>query len=277
MLFFRKKHGFKGKNKIFRRLFLRFSRFAPLIIAFSVGMFGTNIYYKNKPTNVSSNHGSDTMKIEAVTNQLNNEKDITDSLSSKNIELKKKLKYALSKVNDGDADLKVINLNAELSKEKLVNKKLTDESSRLKLRINNILAKVEASKNNNSDARTTQGNRNTAQSTEGIIKDKNYNKVKMELAEDSQSESKLSSEANRNNTQKAVEGVDDDKPKEVVKTSKSKEKRTMKLKKGESLWNLSKRAYGKGIYYKRIIKANPSITEKSFKKLRPGTKVNVPL
>ena len=274
MLFFRKKHGFKGKNKIFRRLFLRFSRFAPLVIAFSVGMFGTNIYYKNKPTNVSSNHGSDTMKIEAVTNQLNNEKDITDSLSSKNIELKKKLKEALSKANDKDSDLKVNNLNAELSKEKLVNKKLTDESSRLKLRINNILAKVEASKNNNSDARTTQGNRNTAQSTEGIIKDKNYNKVKMELAEDSQSESKQSSETNRNNAQKAVEVADT--PKKVVK-SKSKEKRTMKLKKGESLWNLSKRAYGKGIYYKRIIKANPSITEKSFKKLRPGTKVNVPL
>ena len=279
MLFFRKKQGLR--SNFFRRLYNRYSVFLPLIAMFSLGIFGTSIYYKNQPVLTTGHQASYSTKVKAITNQLNSEKDITDSLSDKNIELKKQLKDALSQATNNDESDKITKLNSELEQEKQQSQKLNNENARLKVRINNMLAQTEAIKNtvkrdnNEVVAKTTKGNRNTAQvSNEKVSKDKNFNKVKMDLAKDSKAENNAERLTNRNSAQKITKKDEEVTAKKVIKSSGN---RTMKLKKGESLWNLSKRAYGKGIYYKKIIKANPSITEKSFKRLRPGTRINVPL
>lgn len=281
--------GFKGNKNIFRRLYNRYSGFFPFIAVFSLGIFGSSIYYKNQPALTAGSPASYATKLEAITNQLNSEKDITDSLSGKNIELKQRLKEALSKASNTQGDAKVAKLTSEFDQEKQQNQKLNDENARLKVRINNMLAQAEATKStSNSDvtlanAATTGANRNTANDSnvKVVAKDKNFNKVKMDSTNDSKADNHEGSLTNRNGvpklskTNQVVENKEEKKiVKEVVKATK---KRTMKLQKGESLWNLSKRAYGKGIYYKKIIKANPSITEKSFKRLRPGAEINVPL
>ena len=54
------------------------------------------------------------------------------------------------------------------------------------------------------------------------------------------------------------------------------EVRSIVLKRGESIWMLAKRAYGDGFAYKKIMKANPQITEKSARFLKPGTIILVP-
>jgi nucleoid-associated protein YgaU len=278
MFFSRKKQGFKNSKNILRRFYLRFSGFLPLVAVFALGIFGSSVYYKNLPANITSQQSTHSTTVEVVTRQLNNEKDITDSLSSKNVELKQQLKEALSKASSNDKDFNVTKLNSELDQEKQANQKLNDENARLKVRINNILAKNEVenniSKNNTSDigATTVVGRNIVLDGNQESAKSKTFNKVKMDLSEVSQAESKAQPLTSRNTVQTITKTAVEE-PKKILK-SKS---RTMKLKKGESLWNLSKRAYGKGIFYKKIIKANPSITENNFKKLRPGTKINIPL
>lgn len=63
-----------------------------------------------------------------------------------------------------------------------------------------------------------------------------------------------------------------DKESEVRKN----EVRSIVLKKGESIWMIAKRAYGDGLQYHKIMKANPQITENSARYLKPGTIILVP-
>lgn len=280
MRLFKKKQGFKSNNNFFRRLYVRYSGLLLLVAVFSLGIFGTSIYYKNQPSVTASQQGSSLSKVEAITSQLNTEKDITDSLSSKNVELKQRLKEALSQSSDNINETKVTELNNQLDQEKITNQKLNDENARLKVRINNMLAKIEAIKNkpkisiaDSELATPVEGGRKMSQDNDiGDAESKNFNKVKMSTSENNETKDSVKSLTNRNKAEKMLNKGEVVK-KKVVKGSR---KRTMRLKKGESLWNLSKRAYGKGIYYKKIIKANPSLTEKSFKRLRPGARINVP-
>ncbi len=53
--------------------------------------------------------------------------------------------------------------------------------------------------------------------------------------------------------------------------------RSIIIKKGETLWSISKRAYGDGKYYKKILKANPQITRDGVLKLTIGQKIRVPI
>ncbi len=274
MLFFRKRQG--QRSNFFRKFYNRFSGFLPFIAMLSLGVFGTSIYYKNQPAITMSQQDFNSTKVEEITNQLNSEKDITGSLSSKNVELKQRLKKALSKASTDSDEFNVTKLNSELAQEKQDNQKLNDENARLKVRINNMLATIEAKNKIQTDTLSEvkkAGNRNIAQVLrhQETPTDTHFNKVKMDSPEDSKSEVN-SAVTNRNVTQKKTE-FKNEAAKKVIKTNNE---RTMELKKGESLWNLSKRAYGKGIYYKKIIKANPSITEKNFKRLRPGAIINVP-
>lgn len=54
------------------------------------------------------------------------------------------------------------------------------------------------------------------------------------------------------------------------------EVRSIVLKKNETLWGLAKRAYGDGMLYKKIIKANPHINEGNVRFLRPGILIRIP-
>lgn len=278
MLFFNKKHSFKHNKKLFRKFTNRFSRLLPLIAAFTFGMFGAAVYYKNNSPQGIKNASFHQAKIEEITNQLNNEKDLTDSLSSKNYELKLKLKEALSKAGTNTSSSETTILNTKLLEEKQVNQKLTAENNRLKNQIKNLLAKSDEANTSKEEGfaknRTDQKNRNLLQNT-NLETRTEYNKVKM-TTEGKQTEDRVTAEINRNVARNKAEPEDKTSQK-IEKSTDENKNRTMKLKEGESLWNLSKRAYGKGIYYRKIINANPSITEESFKKLRPGTIINVPL
>jgi nucleoid-associated protein YgaU len=57
---------------------------------------------------------------------------------------------------------------------------------------------------------------------------------------------------------------------------RSNEVRSIILKKNETLWGLAKRAYGDGMLYKKIIRANPQITESNVRFLRPGIYIRIP-
>jgi len=52
--------------------------------------------------------------------------------------------------------------------------------------------------------------------------------------------------------------------------------RSIVVKKGETLWSISKRAYGDGKYYKKILKANPQLTRKRKLFLVIGQVIRVP-
>jgi len=52
--------------------------------------------------------------------------------------------------------------------------------------------------------------------------------------------------------------------------------RSIVVKKGETLWGISKRAYGDGKYYKKILKANPQLTRKRKLFLVIGQVIRVP-
>ena len=52
--------------------------------------------------------------------------------------------------------------------------------------------------------------------------------------------------------------------------------RSIVVKKGETLWSISKRAYGDGKYYKKILKANPQLTRKRKLHLVIGQVIRVP-
>ena len=54
------------------------------------------------------------------------------------------------------------------------------------------------------------------------------------------------------------------------------EVRSIVLKKNETLWGLAQRAYGDGMLYKKIIKANPHINEGNARFLRPGILIRIP-
>ena len=77
--------GFKGNKNIFRRLYTRYSGFFPFIAVFSLGIFGTSIYYKNQPALTAGSPAFYAPKPETNTNPLYSEKKINDSFSGKNI------------------------------------------------------------------------------------------------------------------------------------------------------------------------------------------------
>ncbi len=62
----------------------------------------------------------------------------------------------------------------------------------------------------------------------------------------------------------------------VESTIRNNEVRSIRLRKGESIWMLAKRAYGSGFKYHKIMAANPQITEKNAKFLKVGTLIRVP-
>lgn len=53
--------------------------------------------------------------------------------------------------------------------------------------------------------------------------------------------------------------------------------RSIVVKKGETLWSISRRAYGDGKLYRKILKANPEITRGGVLRLSIGQKIRVPI
>ena len=327
MLFFKRNHGFSRRKNVFSRLVNHYSGWLPLIAVFSLGIFGTSIYYKNKPTPLSSEQITHTSnEIDKLSKQLYLEKDITDSLSDKNIELEQKLNEALAKASDESTETELENLNEELLKRKQAELKLSNENKKLikqlenkltqsntlekkvisdlkkinletvqtltqqlsekkhlienlnnkntglKAQLEDVLAKVEAKKADKIETLANASSRNirTASVLPTSSQTKNFNKVKIDTNSDDLTQNKINQLMNRNLAKSDPEIIKDE------AQQKSTKERTLKLKKGEGLWDLSVRAYGKGHYYKKIIKANTKVTEKNFKSLRAGTKLRIP-
>jgi len=329
MLFFKRKNGFNRRKNIISNLINRYSGWFPLIAVFALGIFSSSIYYKNKSIPLSNEQISfKSSEVDKLTKLLLTEKDITDSLSDRNIELEQKLNEALAKASDKSSEDKLQKLNEELLDTKESEVKLSDENKKLKKQLENKLAqannidnkaisdlkrlnletvqtltqqlseekqlvenlnnkntelteqlkgalvKVETRKANNAETLPGSGrNISVAVASPTPNQTNNFNKVSINSNTLDSTQNKVNQLMSRNSAK--VE------PKlEKSKTQKQsplvKKERFLKLKKGEGLWDLAERAYGKGHFYKKIIKANTKITEKNFKSLRPGTRVLIP-
>jgi nucleoid-associated protein YgaU len=104
-----------------------------------------------------------------------------------------------------------------------------------------------------------------------------YNKVRISLSQgdkDYQIQHKINQLIEQHTVKK-----EDNYIKTLGKESKIRknEVRSIVLKKGESLWSLARRAYGKGALYTKILEANPQITQKNIRRLQLGTVIRVPL
>lgn len=53
--------------------------------------------------------------------------------------------------------------------------------------------------------------------------------------------------------------------------------RSITVRKGDTLWDIARRAYGNGSYYKKIIEANPEVTKKGKIYLKEGQIIQVPI
>jgi len=337
MLFLKKNHGFSRRRNLLSRLYSDYSGWLPLIAIFSLGIFGTSIYYKNKAIPLSNEQTSiNSAEVDKLTKQLFIEKNLTDNLSDKNIDLEQKLNDALAKTYDKSTDTTLEKLNEELSSLKQVEIKLSDENKELKKQLENkhvqsgskenkIISElkktnlqtvqtltqqlsekkqlIESLTNKNTDLKGQLKDAHTnieslkTDKTESITKNsrnkskdiarvstppnqvEHFNKVKIDSpssdSADDSTQSKINQIMSRNLAEKNKE-PELKKTKVQIKKPIDNKERTMRLKKGETLWDLSKRAYGKGSYYKKIIQANPKITDKNFKSLHAGTKILVP-
>ena len=104
-----------------------------------------------------------------------------------------------------------------------------------------------------------------------------YNKVRISLSQGNK-DYQIQHEINQLIKQHPVK-KEDKYIKTLGKESKIRknEVRSIVLKKGESLWSLARRAYGKGALYTKILEANPQINRRNIRRLQLGTIILVPL
>ena len=161
------------------------------------------------------------------------------------------------------------NLTSQLMTERQLTNELNAQNERLKSQLeknlsdDSYLSSLEAIHNNK-----INGTQNKKIETTDY-----YNKVSL----NNNSQNLLQSQINQ-----FIESKDKEKTiylesLKVESKIRNNEVRSIILKKGESIWMLAKRAYGDGFLYHKIMKANPQITEKNAKLLKPGTIIRVPL
>jgi len=309
MLFSRRKHGFVNRRNIFLRLASPLFRWIPMIAVFSLGVFSNHVYHKNSQpvlSDVASPHVSST--INTASNLQSGNSDAIEALNIRNFDLQEKLNVALKKNESIESNLNVnapedspqiaitkeqnIKLKEQLADQQALVRKyekstlalklkstkeikslagklavsekttntLIDENSDLKHQLKTVELKVKSDRSKKLAEASSPKSRNAKViSDASIIQNDNLEKVS--ITSKVPNETKL---ATSRNTSKKVASIEAD------------DVRIMKLKKGESLWNLSKRAYGKGHYFTKILSENPKITEKNFKRLRPGSSIRVP-
>ena len=166
----------------------------------------------------------------------------------------------------------------ERKKTEELSEKLNNESIKLK----DLLVKKLDKSNNNKEHKEAlndveQYKNHSSGNTTTIEQSDYYNKVRISLSNSKKKES-LQEKVNtlieikpskKNNVEYIVElgGKTDTKENKI---------RAIRLNKGDSLWSLSIRAYGKGSLYTKILEANPHITEDNIQKLTTGTIIRVP-
>jgi len=251
----KKSHGIKRKRSLLRRLLNRhLTAITSMTTLLVFWLFLSPYFWKNSTDPIkmetleATKINSPTVKNKAKLNEINKltkellaeqqkTQELTQELNNQSIELKDLLKKALVKAENKD-------------------KKYIDA-------INKIEKNKKHENNNSSNLGQTDY----------------YNKVRISLST-SRKENQLQNKVNtfiehklynKDNEIKYIRNLT--KESEVRKN----EVRSITLKKGETLWSIAKRAYGKGHLYPKILKANPQITNKNIKQLQTGTKIRVPL
>lgn len=177
----------------------------------------------------------------------------------------------------------------KLTKQLIVEQKKTEELSQ-ELSNKNIKLKDPLLKNlnktNNTDKKSIEAlhkverhQKHVSGSTTTIEQTDYYNKVRVSLSKSNNKESNLQSKVNNLiEIKPSKRETNSSYINKLAEESKVRinEGRTIRLKKGDSLWSLSKRAYGKGIMYTKILDANPQLTKDNIQKLQTGTVLRVP-
>ena len=183
-------------------------------------------------------------------------------------------------------DLSEINrLTKQLLTEQQKTQNLTEELNKQSIELKDLLKKaiVTTKKKDRKyiDALNKIGKHKNhqAKKSSSMGKTDYYNKVRISLRSNN-SENRLQNKVNSLIENKPYKKENEMKYiKNLAKESKIRknEVRSITLKKGDTLWSLSKRAYGKGSLYLKILKANPQITKKTLRQLQIGTELLVPL
>jgi nucleoid-associated protein YgaU len=188
------------------------------------------------------------------------------------------------KTQAGGTNIEEINkltkqLLAEQEKSKNLSQQLSSQNQKLKTLLQKAMDKADSKDKAyisalNSDIKKEKpiiANKDTLEKTDY------YNKVRVSLNAKNQT-NELQNQLNQFIGKEVNKDRDIKYVKNLKKESdvRNNEVRSIKLKKGDTIWRLAKRAYGNGLLYKKIIKANPQITEKNARFLRVGTLIRVP-
>ncbi len=178
----------------------------------------------------------------------------------------------------------ILELTKRLLAEQQNTEKLTTELHNQSLKLKTLLKKT-LNKTNNNDQRYINAlskvgrfKNHSTQSNHTLAQTDYYNKVRISLSSEKAIENQIQQQVNL-----LIQPKKANKETIYLKTLKkeshvrSNEVRSIVLKKGDTLWALAKRAYGKGDLYPKILKANPQITKKNIKRLQLGTVIRVPL
>ncbi len=191
-------------------------------------------------------------------------------------------------IKKNKTDLKEINnLTKQLLTEQQKTQRLTLELNKQSIELKDLLKKaIVKTKTKTKDKKYLDAlnkigkhKKHEAQTTSMIGQTDYYNKVRVSLST-SPNGNRLQNKVNSLIEHKLYKKGNEVKYfKNLTKESEVRrnEVRSIILKKGDTLWSLSKRAYGKGSLYPKILKANPQITKKNIRQLQIGTEIRVPV
>lgn len=251
----KKSHSSKRKRKPLSRIFKRHSTLFTSLTVFIVGLFIWSIFFDN-----------DNKSVKVVST--------VPSIAQSRLNLKDK---------NTDNNSEILKLTKRLLAEKSHTEKLTKELQKQNLKLKTLLKKTLDKTNKNDQqyidalSKMRRFKRHAAQSNHTLAQTDYYNKVRVSLSNNVKV-SQIQQQVNQLIQQKEV-----NKKGKYLKTLKKEaivrrnQVRSIVLKKGDTLWALARRAYGKGALYPKILKANPQITKKNIRRLRVGTVIRVPL
>ncbi len=177
-------------------------------------------------------------------------------------------------INEQVDTVAINELTSQLLTERQITEDLHAQNQELMVRLQETTTKLSTSDSNYLSALNTLNKSDSSISIDKKTLEGTdyYNKVSLESIKQNNLQSQINQFIDNNGTKENIYF-------ETLKVEsfiRENEVRSIVLKRGESIWMLAKRAYGTGFSYHKIMKANPHITEKSAKYLKPGTIIRVP-
>ncbi len=243
--------------------------------------FLSKVYFENHHGNNITktipviNNVKEPLSMQPVAYQVTSESEMVPSYTDVN--------YNINKINQLTEQLM---LQQQKTKElsRIVKQQKTDLNSLIQKTVSNSMQKsvTQASINDQKYISILSKNKNTQTENTAIalVNTDYYNRVVIDSSNTNFNsfQGKINSFIDDHNTNTANKtGVEYVAKLEKESDVRRNEMRSIALKKGESIWMIAKRAYGKGFLYYKIMKANPQITEENARYLAPGTIIRVPI